>query len=217
MDEETFERGMKWVFGIVLVLGAATVSWQWLRGQAWPWMTEHPWWVAAVAGTPVAGLVVLGLGRGYDDFAYVEESDAAEEARAGRTRGGLAWLESVSPTDFEHACADFLRRDGFRAVRRVGGPGDKGADVLAEDRSGRVLVIQCKQFAKPVSAGHVHAFNGTAGPEHGADVAIMVGLNGFTAPAAEFAANHGIHLVGRAELGKWAHGTHLYDLIDVYL
>ncbi|MFE5325501.1 restriction endonuclease [Embleya sp. NPDC056575] len=70
--------------------------------------------------------------------------------------------------------------------------------------------------AKPVSAGHVHAFNGTAGPEHGADVAIMVGLNGFTAPAAEFAADHGIHLVGRAELGDWAHGAHLYDLIDVY-
>ncbi|MGW1997611.1 hypothetical protein [Embleya sp. NPDC001921] len=44
----------------------------------------------------------------------------------------------------------------------------------------------------------------------------MVGLNGFTAPAAEFAADHGIHLVGRAELGEWAHGTHLYALIDVY-
>ncbi|NJQ07984.1 restriction endonuclease [Streptomyces lonarensis] len=115
----------------------------------------------------------------------------------------------MSPTAFEEACAELLVRDGFLDVRRVGGSGDLAADVLARDGEGRRVVVQCKRYLSPVGSGHLQRFNGTAVPEHGADLAVMVGLSGFTAPARAFAARHGIALVGDEELARWAVGTPL--------
>jgi hypothetical protein len=41
--------------------------------------------------------------------------------------------------------------------------------------------LQCKQYANPVGSGHVQKVNGTARPHHGADLPIMIALNGFSA------------------------------------
>ncbi|GLF95138.1 hypothetical protein [Streptomyces yaizuensis] len=43
----------------------------------------------------------------------------------------------------------------------------------------------------------------------------MVALNGFTQPAADFARQHRLILVGREELKSWAHGTHLHDVVGI--
>ncbi|WP_318036758.1 restriction endonuclease [Streptomyces chengmaiensis] len=67
--------------------------------------------------------------------------------------------------------------------------------------------------AAPVGSGALQKFNGTARPEHGADVAVIVALNGFTKPATEFAERHDIVLIGRPELKRWAHGEHLYAVV----
>ena len=48
-----------------------------------------------------------------------------------------------------------------------------------------------------VRSKDIQAFNGTARPSHGADVAIVVGLSGFTNPGTDFALRHGITLIGR--------------------
>ncbi|MFE4423728.1 restriction endonuclease [Streptomyces sp. NPDC056817] len=98
---------------------------------------------------------------------------------------------------------------------RVGGAGDLGVDVTARDAENRLLILQCKQYQNPVGSGHVQKFNGTARPHHGADVPIMIALNGFTQPAVDFARHHRLILVGRPELKKWAHGQHLYDVIGI--
>ncbi|WP_158086577.1 restriction endonuclease [Streptomyces phaeoluteigriseus] len=47
----------------------------------------------------------------------------------------------------------------------------------------------------------------------GRRVAVIVALNGFTRPATDFARRHGIILVGRPELKRWAHGEHLYAVV----
>ncbi len=65
-----------------------------------------------------------------------------------------------------------------------------------------------------VGSKEIHTFHGTTRPEHGADVAIVVGMNGFTRPATDFAQRHGITLIGCPELKHWAHGTHLYAVLD---
>ncbi|MFB7214043.1 hypothetical protein [Streptomyces sp. NPDC056255] len=57
-------------------------------------------------------------------------------------------------------------------------------------------------------------FNGTAVPEHYADVAVIVALNGSTKSGADFARKHGITLMGRPELKRWAHGEHLYAAVE---
>ncbi|MFJ1652629.1 restriction endonuclease [Streptomyces sp. NPDC088337] len=123
-------------------------------------------------------------------------------------------LTAMSANGFEQACADLLARDGFVRARRVGGSGDLGADVVAWDVDGRKIVAQCKQYTAPVGSGAVQKCNGTARPEHGADVAVIVALNGFTKPATEFAERHDIALIGRPELKRWAHGEHLYAVVD---
>jgi HJR/Mrr/RecB family endonuclease len=54
----------------------------------------------------------------------------------------------MSPTQFETCCADYLKLRGWQA-HTTKGSGDQGADVIAR-KNGRVLVIQCKKYSKPV-------------------------------------------------------------------
>ncbi|QEV21142.1 restriction endonuclease [Streptomyces alboniger] len=215
----------------VFALAIGKMLWKWLTGTAvawilngpWAWLTGHPWWAALIcAGALVmlvaaarAVLVVLGFAGGYvgppPAAPPALEPDTADVSVTFRMRE----LAAMSPTEFEQACAELLVRDGFTDVQRVGGPGDLGADVRAVDSDGDLVILQCKRYRARVTSGHVQQFNGTARPHHGADVAIMIGLAGFTDPAATFARQHHITVLGRAEIKKWAHGTHLYQAVHV--
>ncbi|MFG2115451.1 restriction endonuclease [Streptomyces sp. NPDC048718] len=127
----------------------------------------------------------------------------------------LEVFDGSSPMRFEEMCRELLERDGFTDAVRVGGAGDLGADVMARDTVGRRVVVQCKRYAKPVGSREVQTFNGTARPEHRAAVPVMVGLNGFTAPAIAFAERHGLHLVDRERLARWGAGNDLYDVLGI--
>ncbi|MFJ4191900.1 restriction endonuclease [Kitasatospora sp. NPDC089509] len=127
----------------------------------------------------------------------------------------LEVFDGSSPERFEELCRELLDRDGFTDAVCVGGAGDLGADVLARDTVGRRVVVQCKRYAKPIGSQAMQAFNGTARPEHRAAVPVMVGLNGFTAPAVAFAEKHRLHLIDRERLARWGAGYHLYDVLEV--
>ncbi|MFD4395555.1 restriction endonuclease [Kitasatospora sp. NPDC058478] len=116
-------------------------------------------------------------------------------------------LDAMDPTDFEKACAATLARDGFTNFQHSGRSGGLGADVIAYDDHNRKVVVQCKHYRRPVGTRDIQMFNGTARPEHSADVPVMIGLNGFTAGVREFAARHDLALVGRRTLKRWAHGA----------
>lgn len=191
--------------------------WGWISEDMWGWLTCHPLWFALIS---LGILLLLGSvffsGRtvyaNHCDPLAVEEEYAhvpTAEAPTSLTYQ-MEQLTAMTANGFEQACADLLARDGFTRARRVGGPGDLGADVVAWDPDGRKIVVQCKQYSVPVRSEAVHQFNGTARPVHDADVPIMVGLNGFTKPASDFACQHNITLVAREELRRWAHGEHLY-------
>ncbi|MDH6578235.1 restriction endonuclease [Kitasatospora sp. MAP5-34] len=127
----------------------------------------------------------------------------------------LESFDGSSPGQFEDMCRELLERDGFTDARQVGGAGDLGADVIARDAVGRRVVVQCKRHAKPIGSRDVQTFNGTARPEHGAAVPVMIGLNGFTAPAVAFAGKQHLHLVDRERLARWGAGHHLYDVLGI--
>ncbi|MFI9325069.1 restriction endonuclease [Kitasatospora aureofaciens] len=224
-DDGTFDPLLKFLAGAVLAVAAAKVLWQWLSTTAWHWLSAdvwswvigHSWWSALIATPFVLAAVLLTRrllfaprGYGYDTG---EDDDQEWEVPDGPTYR-MRHLEAMHPTDFEKACAAMLARDGFTGVEHSGRAGDLGADVVAWDHLGRKVVVQCKRYARPVGSRDVQTFNGTARPEHGADVPVMVGLNGFTADARAFAARHDLILVGRKVLKRWAHGTCLYDAID---
>lgn len=62
----------------------------------------------------------------------------------------------ISPDRFEQLCTDILRSEGFYNIRRMGGSGDRGRDILAQKQTQLFFgsketqnwVIQCKRLVK---------------------------------------------------------------------
>jgi restriction endonuclease len=97
----------------------------------------------------------------------------------------LAHLLQLSPGEFEDFVGDLLTATGqYSAMRRVGGAGDRGADLLARDRFGRPFIVQCKRYhpGHKVSAGEVRNFLGAKGI-YGADECLFVTTSTFTEAA----------------------------------
>ena len=123
----------------------------------------------------------------------------------------------LTPKAFELATRDLLIRDGMSA-RHVGQAGDQAADVIALDRAGRRVVVQCKHTSVGgrIGARVMYEVNGTAGPVHGADFAVVVTNGMFTKDARAFADRHRIGLVDRVLLERWAaRGESLAELLNL--
>ncbi|MFJ9037460.1 restriction endonuclease [Streptomyces sp. NPDC102406] len=115
----------------------------------------------------------------------------------------------MTSRQFEEAVAYLCQRDGCRDARVVGGAGDLGADVIATAPDGRRIVIQCKRYGPTTKVGSpdLQRFGGTCFTVHGAHVAAVVTTNVFTAPAANYAVQHGIRLFNEQALAAWATRT----------
>lgn len=166
-------RFLRWVAGVALLLAALYVAVRTFADPAWA--------LPAVFG--VAGaIVMLALLGG---------------RRRLRRRRTLGRLISGTPTEFEDTVARLMRGQGFRGVRRTGGAGDLTADVVATDRSGRTVVVQCKRYqpGRTVGSKELQTFIGMQRVHHQADYGLYVTTSSFTRPARELAERHGITLV----------------------
>lgn len=116
----------------------------------------------------------------------------------------LGQLLALSPADFEDAVAVILSRRGYRDLRRVGGAGDLGADLVGRDRQGRSVIVQCKRYAPGARVGSpaLQSFIGMQTTHHRAERGLFVTTAGFTAPAVALAARHGVTLIDGAELSR---------------
>ena len=171
-------RGFRWLLGMALLLGA-------IYGAVWS-LIDPERALPAVIGVAiliVATWVFIGF------------------RRLGRRRS-YDRLLSGTPTEFEETVADLLRQQGFRGVRRTGGAGDLTADIVARDRSNRLVVIQCKRYApgKPVGSKELQTFIGMQRIHHEADYGLYVTTSAYTAPARALADRHGITLVEGSDL-----------------
>ncbi|KQX77096.1 restriction endonuclease [Streptomyces sp. Root1310] len=148
--------------------------------------------------------------------AQAEKARLAEEA-GRQARRSLETVWTMDDRQFEEFVAHLCRRDGCTDVKRVGGAGDLGADVMGLLPDGRWFVIQCKRYAKHRTVGSrdIQTFNGTARLEHGADVPVFVASCVFTKPARAFAARHGLCLIDINLLGFWNSGTPLTSFLDL--
>lgn len=92
------------------------------------WATVWPY----LLGFLLVGVVAAVGGRLWRTDRLLRGRDrrrCQEEAvRAGRRT--LAEVDVMTGTEFEDLVAELCRRDGCTEVRRVGGAGDNGADVL---------------------------------------------------------------------------------------
>jgi len=137
-----------------------------------------------------------------------------EEIAAGQRT--LAAIDVMSGTEFEVVVAELCRRDGCTQVRRVGGTGDNGADVLGRLPDGRTMVIQCKRYAphRTIASREVRDLLG-AKVHFAADAAIFVATTRFSPQAEAFAIKHHILVLHRDFFGLWNNGTPLLSLAEV--
>ncbi|MFF1723335.1 restriction endonuclease [Streptomyces sviceus] len=154
----------------------------------------------------------------------IDRLAAVDDRRAlfaqGKESYSLGRIQEFDGKDFEVLVAWLTHRDGMRVIRKHGGTGDRGADVISETPDGRRVVVQCKQTSRAarqtVTSTNVQTFNGTARLEHKADIALMVTNGAFSEPARDFANDHAIHLIGATELERWATwGDSLYEVMGI--
>lgn len=193
---------------MALVAVAVWLVWKVIH-TVYLWVTQH-WYV------PVLLLVVLAAAV-WTVLARRAEERRQRGERLRRLRYTLADIDTMTPTQFELACRDLACRDGL-AARHVGGAGDQGADVIATDHAGNIIVVQCKHTVrgKNIAVKVMYEVKGTAVFAHRASIAIVATNAGFTADARAWAARHDIHLIDRGKLEQWAtHGHPLHQVLGI--
>jgi len=94
-------------------------------------------------------------------------------------------LDEIEGHEFEHYCAELLKKRGFEEVSVTKGSGDYGVDVLAE-KDGVTYAIQCKAYTTPVGVKAVQ--EACAGREfYDRMVGAVLTNQYFTKPAVEAA------------------------------
>lgn len=114
------------------------------------------------------------------------------------------WIDTVSEIDgmegheFEHYCADLLKKNSFIDVSVTRGSRDQGVDVLAE-KDGVKYAVQCKNYASALGNTPVQEVN--AGKIfYNCHVGVVMTNSTFTSGARELAAATGVLLWDRTIL-----------------
>lgn len=118
-------------------------------------------------------------------------------ARYGNDITENGFSSKMSPTEYEYFVASILRREQWSA-RVTKASGDQGVDVIAE-KAGRVVVIQCKLYSHPVGNSAVQEV--IAGRIfEGAQFAVVVTNNSYTASARQLASSAGVLLLHHEQI-----------------
>ena len=110
----------------------------------------------------------------------------------------LAFIQALTPSDFEHFCRILLAAMGYEQVQVQGKTGDEGVDLTMR-HSGVLVIAQCKRYMGNVGAPALRDFYGTlmhTGAAHG----FFITTSGFTQAAQEWATGKPIQLVTGAHL-----------------
>src|SRR5881396_720928 len=102
------------------------------------------------------------------------------------------WWLRLSGTSFEVEAGSVFSKRGY-VVRRVGGSGDQGVDLLLT-KDGVTIAVQCKAHRNPVGPAAIRDLYG-AMTHHGHPEAWILSTAGFTRGAKAFAAGKPIKLL----------------------
>lgn len=109
-------------------------------------------------------------------------------------------VDGINGHDFEHWCAELLRRNGFTNVSVTPGSNDQGIDVLAY-KDGLKYGVQCKCYSNDL--GNKPVQEATAGRAvYGCDIAVVMTNRYFTKGAVEAAKATGVWLWDRDKLAQ---------------
>jgi HJR/Mrr/RecB family endonuclease len=108
---------------------------------------------------------------------------AVQRRRARRANKDEALLRllAMNAKQFEQAVGALFRRMGY-TVEVVGGPRDRGWDLLCRDRFGRRILVQCKQWNKRIGPNEIRGLKGAL-PEKRVYKRVLVTTNWLTEDA----------------------------------
>jgi hypothetical protein len=123
---------------------------------------------------------------------YKAERTRYQNALALWVRQQREWWLRLDGRSFEVEAGSVFTRRGY-AVRRVGGSGDQGVDLLLT-KGGVTIAVQCKAHRNPVGPAAIRDLYG-AMTHHGHPEAWILSTAGFTRGAKAFAAGKPIKLL----------------------
>ncbi len=137
-------------------------------------------------------------------FVAFAAASAVHRVRRGKLVDQQTGLDSLRHTpwkEFEYLVAEAFHRQGYATDYSLDQGADGGVDIELK-KSGRISLVQCKQWKKfSVGVGVVREMFGIMHSRH-ADEIFIVTAGGFTAEAAVFAKGKPITLIDGAKL--WA-------------
>ena len=112
----------------------------------------------------------------------------------------ISKFDDMEGHDFEHNCADLLRKNGFSNVMVTQGSGDHGIDIIAE-KAEITYAIQCKCYSSSIGNDAVQQAHSGKSIYH-KDIAVVLTNQYFTPQAKEEAAALGVKLWDRDKLNE---------------
>jgi restriction system protein len=131
-----------------------------------------------------------------------EEQRREEERRRLRT---LEQLQRLTGREFEELIESLFAKDGY-TVRRCGGSGDEGIDLILQIGQTKDAV-QCKRWKADIGSPVVRDFYGAlmhAGARHG----FIITTASFSQSARSFAMGKPITLIAGADILRWLEGQY---------
>jgi len=154
----------------------------------------------------ISNNLFLGLDSDYDRFVAAERTpeltdyvESTVAVKAELEQRHQAFRDEMTPIDYEHYCAEELKRSGWDA-RVTMASRDQGVDVIAQ-KSGIRLAVQCKLYRSPVGNKAVQEVVAARAHEV-ADYAIVVSNNSYTPAAQELARTNNVILLHHRDLAK---------------
>lgn len=142
----------------------------------------------------------------------VEASAFEETTRReipNRSQPGNMTLKDIldmNPAEFEEFCGRALAGMGYQHMKRVGGAGDLGADLVGVDTHGRSTIVQCKRYKPGTRIGSpvIQTFIGMKSVHHNADRGIFMTTADYSRPSIQLAKQHDLVLIDGDDLVKIA-------------
>ena len=121
-----------------------------------------------------------------------------EQQGLSETDYELSKIDLMEGHEFEHWCADLLKKNGFSNVEVTVGSGDQGVDVLAR-KDGIRYAIQCKCYSKDLGNKPVQEVN-TGKTIYHCQIGVVMTNRYFTKGAKDAADATGVLLWDRNKL-----------------
>ncbi len=133
-----------------------------------------------------------------------KKNSAKNKKKKTKKFPAMTEIDAMPGHEFEHFCADLLRKNGFRKVSVTPGSGDQGVDVIAVKGTSR-YAIQCKRYASPLGNKPVQeVYTGKA--FYGCRYGVVMTNSTFTPHAKDLAKKTGVLLWDRKVIAELMRG-----------